>query len=96
MDKGGAGMKALLPASVYEAMRNAPVGTDAGYGWGVCQRSWAGGKALSHAGSNTMNYCVAWLAPGRHFGVIVCTNHGGDQLRSTNAAASALIQYYQR
>jgi CubicO group peptidase (beta-lactamase class C family) len=93
--RGGAGRKALLPNSVYDAMQNAPAGGKYGYGWIVCARPWAGGKALTHAGSNTMNFCVAWLAPARDFGIVVCSNEG-DQFPAVNAAAGALIRYQQR
>lgn len=43
-------------------------------GWIVLQRDWAEGKALTHSGSNTYNFAVAWLAPNRKFGVIAATN----------------------
>src|SRR5262249_51759528 len=46
------------------------------FGWLVTKRPWAGpgGRALTHAGSNTMNFCVAWLAPEANFAVLVVTN----------------------
>jgi CubicO group peptidase (beta-lactamase class C family) len=96
--RGGSGMKALLPPEIYQAMQPpaSPSGADVyGYGWGVCVRDWAGGKALSHAGSNTMNFCVAWLAPNRKFGVLVCSNQGGDTVfKACDEAAYAMIQRY--
>ena len=92
--KGGTGRKALLPSSIYDAMQNAPAATTYGYGWIICQRPWAGGKALTHAGSNTMNFCVCWLAPARDFGIVVCTNQGG-QFPAADEAAGALIRYHQ-
>jgi CubicO group peptidase (beta-lactamase class C family) len=95
--RGGTGMKAFLPNEIYQAMQpNAPVSGDGyGYGWGVCTRDWAGGKALNHAGSNTMNYCVAWLAPGRKFGVLVVCNQGGAAAaKATDDAASDMILRY--
>ena len=52
-------------------------GTYAG-GWLVMQRGWAGGTALSHAGSNTMNYCVAWVAPKKRLAALIATNVAGD------------------
>jgi CubicO group peptidase (beta-lactamase class C family) len=48
-------------------------------GWICGQRSWAGGKALMHNGSNTMWYVVMWLAPAKDFAVIVATNTGAGQ-----------------
>ena len=43
-------------------------------GWVVVNRSWAKGKAYTHAGSNTMNYALAWVAPNLERAYIVCTN----------------------
>lgn len=90
--RGGSGMPALLPGPIYAAMQSPGLNSDFGFGWIVVQRDWAGGKALSHSGSNTMNYCVCWLAPGKKFGVLVCTNQGGDVTgKACDDAASALI-----
>jgi CubicO group peptidase (beta-lactamase class C family) len=44
------------------------------FGWAVVDRPWADGRALTHSGSNTLNFCVAWLAPNRQFAVIAATN----------------------
>jgi CubicO group peptidase (beta-lactamase class C family) len=94
--RGGSGMNALLPGKIYQAMQTPhPAGADYGFGWIMVNRPWAGGTALSHAGSNTMNFCVCWLAPAKKFGVLVCTNQGGDAAsKATDDAASALIQRY--
>ncbi len=87
-----------MPAAIYSAMQPPPpTGTDpliVGYGWGVMVRDWAGGKALAHEGSNGENYSVAWLAPGRHFGVMVCTNQGGDA--ASHAVEDAAYMMIQR
>lgn len=32
-------------------------------GWIVVDRNWAGGKALTHTGSNTMWFALVWIAP---------------------------------
>jgi len=64
------------------------------FGWLVTKRPWAGssGRALTHAGSNTMNFCVAWLAPEANFAVLVVTNQGGDAAtRATDGLAGRLI-----
>jgi CubicO group peptidase (beta-lactamase class C family) len=92
--RGGEGLKALLPSEIYVPIQTAH-GDQYGYGWGVVDRPWAGGKALTHAGSNTMNFCVCWLAPNRNFGVLVVSNEGGPQMaKATDEAASALIFRY--
>jgi CubicO group peptidase (beta-lactamase class C family) len=92
--RGAAGMKALLPQEIYRVMQTAEPNSPAGYGWGVSDQPWAGGRALSHAGSNGINYCLCWLAPNKGFGVLVCTNEGGDKLEVCNEAASAMIDRY--
>jgi CubicO group peptidase (beta-lactamase class C family) len=94
--QGGNGMPALLPAPIYAAIQTPPANSEYAFGWGVTQRSWAGGKALNHAGSNTMNFCVCWLAPARKFGVVVCTNQGGDDAagKATDEAAYGLILHH--
>jgi CubicO group peptidase (beta-lactamase class C family) len=59
------------------------------FGWLVTKRDWAGpdGRALTHAGSNTMNFADVWIAPGANFAVLIVTNQGGD---TAAAAADAL------
>ncbi len=61
-------------------------------GWIVLQRGWSKGPVLHHAGSNTMWYCVAWLAPTERFGVLVTCNQAGDAAAAAcDDAASRLI-----
>ena len=45
-------------------------------GWIATPRTRAHGRALTHAGSNTMWFAVVWLAPNRDFGVLAVTNSG--------------------
>jgi CubicO group peptidase (beta-lactamase class C family) len=49
-------------------------------GWGVVERTWARGAALTHAGSNTMNYFVVWVAPKIDFALAVATNAAGEKV----------------
>lgn len=71
-------------------------------GWLVTERAWARGAgagdhglALNHAGSNTMWFCVTWLAPERDFAVLIACNRGGDAAaRACDQVAGALIQTY--
>jgi CubicO group peptidase (beta-lactamase class C family) len=65
------------------------------FGWAVLQRDWAGGKALTHSGSNTYNFAVAWLAPNRKFGVIAATNICASTTpASMDAVIGKLIEYH--
>ena len=71
--KGG-----LLKRATYRKMHKAPFGGDYAYGWVVAPRPWAKGDALTHAGSNTSNFAVVWIAPKRSFAILVMTNVAGD------------------
>ena len=67
----------LQPASVQQ-LKEPPFSGDYALGWGIVERPWGGGKVFSHAGSNGMNYCVAWVAPVKDFAVLAAANRGGD------------------
>lgn len=67
----------LQPASVRQ-LKEPPFGGGYALGWGIHERPWGGGKVLSHAGSNGMNYCVVWVAPLKNFAVLAATNRGGE------------------
>ena len=57
----------------------------------------ARGITLSHSGSNTMWYCVAWLAPERDFAVLVATNQGGDvAAQAADDATGALLKFLEK
>jgi hypothetical protein len=86
---------AKAPAPLEGAARELPKlherSNDAPYealGWKSATRPW-GGNVLTHAGSNTMWYCVAWLAPEKGFAVLAATNQGGDAAAKTCDEACA-------
>ena len=90
---GGKGQPALLSPSIYALMQKPARGTY-GFGWIVVSRSWARGKMLSHAGSNTMNYAASWLGPNVGYGVLVCINQGGMLNAAADEAAVAMLNLY--
>ena len=45
-----------------------------------CNRTWADGTAMSHDGSNTMNYSIVWMSPKKRAGVLIATNISYDGL----------------
>lgn len=91
--RGFDGHGALFGPDIYSRLHTAPFGGNYAYGWLVAERPWAGGTVYTHAGSNTMNYAVVWMAPKRDFAVLVTTNQGGnDAVAGTDEAAAALIQ----
>jgi CubicO group peptidase (beta-lactamase class C family) len=66
-------------------------------GWSITKRPWAGGLTLTHAGSNTMWYCIVWAAPKRDFAVLVATNVAGpDPETACDEAAAALIDFHAK
>ncbi|MGQ9672266.1 MAG: serine hydrolase domain-containing protein [Candidatus Aminicenantales bacterium] len=93
--RGFRGEKALLKPETYQKLQTPPFGGDYALGWLVAERDWGGGKVLTHAGSNTMNMAVVWLAPQRDFAVLVATNQGGTiAYKACDEAASALIRWH--
>lgn len=68
----------LLQPSSVQQLKEPPFGGNYALGWGIHERPWAGGKALSHAGSNGGNFCVVWVAPQKNFAVLAAANRGGD------------------
>ncbi len=86
-----------LPTASWRKLHTALPMQDYALGWGVAWRSWAGGDALNHTGSNTMWFSNAWLAPRRDFAVVVLTNIGGDAAaKATDEVAANVIAAYLR
>ncbi|MCK6479001.1 MAG: beta-lactamase family protein [Planctomycetes bacterium] len=92
--RGARGEGGLLKQETFRTLQVPPADGRERYamGWMETERPWAGGRVLTHAGSNTMWYCVAWLAPERDFAVLVCTNQGGEvAAKGCDDAAAALV-----
>ena len=95
--RGARGDTELLGAASFDRMHAdpgfaTPSGFGYGYGWGVVARPWAGGDALTHTGSNTMWFAVAWLAPARDRAYLAVTNQAGaDAEAGTDALVGALL-----
>jgi len=93
--RGEKGEPGILKPETFKKLHTPPFGGDYASGWMVVDRPWAGGRALTHAGSNTMNFALVWMAPAKDFAVLVATNQG-DTFQACDAAASALILHYGR
>ncbi|MBI2919720.1 MAG: beta-lactamase family protein [Planctomycetes bacterium] len=97
----GADGKPFLGAVSWKKLHTPP-GDGYAMGWSVTARpGWAKGagredtgRVLTHNGSNTMWYCVVWIAPEKGFAVLVATNAaaGGAGAAGTDEAASAVIR----
>ena len=87
------GKSRLLKASTFRALHTPPTGFDYAGGWVVCQRTWAGGRAFTHNGSNTAWYATVWLAPALNLGFLAVTNQGDKVAEKANDdAIVALIR----
>ncbi|HUQ69041.1 MAG TPA: serine hydrolase domain-containing protein [Planctomycetaceae bacterium] len=82
--------KLVKPETLVKLHTPAPGEPKYAMGWMIADgQPWAGGPALTHAGSNTMWYAVAWLAPGKDFAVLVACNQAHPV--ACNDAVLALI-----
>ena len=91
------GEPGLLPPDQVRQLKEPPFGGGYALGWGICDRDWGGGKVLTHAGSNGMNYCVAWVAPAKNFAVLAATNRGGDgAAEGLDRVCAAMIKKFLR
>jgi len=90
--RGERGNGLLLKPETYKKLHTPPFDGDYAFGWLITQREWGGGTVYTHAGSNTMNFAVVWIAPQKDFAVLVCSNQGGPTAaKACDEAASALI-----
>jgi D-alanyl-D-alanine carboxypeptidase len=85
--RGAQGRPGLLRAESYHHLHQPPPGGDYACGWQVVQREWAKGVVCTHAGTNTRNYAVVWMAPAIDLAVLVCCNQG-----ETGAVCDAAVQ----
>jgi CubicO group peptidase (beta-lactamase class C family) len=70
---------------------------DYALGWAVLNRPWAGGRVLTHTGSNTMNFAVMWVAPERDFAVVAATNVAGEEAaKGCDQAVGMLIRRWEQ
>jgi CubicO group peptidase (beta-lactamase class C family) len=92
--RGAQGKARLLKPSTFRTLHTPPPGREYAGGWFVVERSWAGGRALNHNGSNTLWFASVWAAPARDLAVLVATNQGGDAAESAcEEAVRALLAY---
>ncbi len=91
--QGANGKGKLLKAETFTKLHTPVSGQDYALGWIAVERDWAGGRALTHAGSNTMFFALIWIAPRKNIAVVVATNLGSDKaFEGCDQTVSALIQ----
>ncbi|WP_406697824.1 serine hydrolase domain-containing protein [Singulisphaera sp. Ch08] len=90
------GKPRLLKQETFRTLQTPPPGSEYAGGWLVVERPWAGGRALTHSGSNTMWYATLWVAPQRDLAILTATNAGGDPASDAcNEAVEALVNLSQ-
>ncbi|MGE0193544.1 MAG: serine hydrolase domain-containing protein [Planctomycetota bacterium] len=83
----------LLAPEALARLHTPLEGEDYAGGWKVTKRGWSKGPVLTHAGSNTMWFCVCWLAPEEGFAALAVTNVGGAEAeKACDQVAGALIR----
>ena len=87
---GFAGRGKFLRPATWERLHRPLEGQEYGFGWAFTERDWAGGLTLTHSGSNTHWFCVAWLAPGSDLAVLATAN-AGEASGACDEVAAALI-----
>ncbi len=91
------GKPRMLKAATFRFLHTPAPGSNYAGGWIVCQRTWAGGQALTHTGSNTTWMSTVWLAPARDFIFLASTNQGGKVAeKAVDDAIVALLRASQR
>jgi hypothetical protein len=61
-------------------------------GWIVSEREWAGGRILTHNGSNTLWFCVVFLAPEQKRGVLAASNYGLAAAQACDDALQSMLR----
>jgi CubicO group peptidase (beta-lactamase class C family) len=82
----------FLKRASFVKLHTPVAGQDYALGWISVPRSWAGGNALNHHGSNTMFFAVIWIAPAKDAVFVAATNAAGEAAeKATDEAIGALI-----
>ena len=92
---GGRRPAGLLSEELVGHLQAPWPGQEYACGWGVLQRSWAKGVALTHNGSNTMNYFTVWIAPQLGLSMAIASNSAGGKVPETlDEVASGLVRKF--
>jgi len=90
--EAGAGRPRLLKAETFAHMHKPTESGAPSFGWGKTTRPW-GGDVLTHAGSNTMWFCVVWAAPQKGFAVLIVANAAGEAVaKACDDVAGAVLR----
>jgi D-alanyl-D-alanine carboxypeptidase len=86
---------ALVSGATLTRLQEPPDGGEYAAGWLVVDRPWAGGRALTHSGSNTLWFATTWLAPANDMTYAVVSNRGDETAAAAvDSAFGPLIEAY--
>jgi CubicO group peptidase (beta-lactamase class C family) len=84
----------LLTRPSFEKLHE-PAKSSYAKGWVVAKRPWAKGTALTHTGSNTMNFLVVWVAPEIDLALAVACNAASDKVpRAMDRLAAEFVKRF--
>jgi CubicO group peptidase (beta-lactamase class C family) len=84
--RGDRGDAPLLEPASFRVLHTPAAGSGYAAGWGVHDPG-GPGRALTHAGSNTMWYATILVAPVRNVAILTATNQGGEAAAKACAEA---------
>lgn len=91
--KGAQGESGIVSAETFARLHTPSEGGAYAMGWIVTERDWAGGRALTHGGSNTLWFATVWIAPETDMAFFAVTNAGGDTaFKAVDEGVELLIQ----
>lgn len=89
---GARGEGEFVSVQTFGKLHSPAPGTNYALAWSVGKHSRAGGRVLSHNGSNGAWYATMWIAPERDFAILTVTNAGSTAgAKGTDDALRALI-----
>ncbi len=92
--RGAQGHPTLVTAETFKELTTPMPKQSYAGGWLIAERPWAGGLALTHAGSNTRWYCNVWIAPKKDFALLIAMNYGGDEAgKADDEGIGKLIEF---
>ncbi|HEY0982667.1 MULTISPECIES: serine hydrolase domain-containing protein [unclassified Schlesneria] len=94
--EGARGTSQFLTPGSFQVLHTPVSGDEFACGWVVTDRKWANGTVLTHTGSNTIWFAMAWIAPELNAAFLAVVNHGDESGRSAcDAAVVELIGYHK-
>jgi CubicO group peptidase (beta-lactamase class C family)/uncharacterized membrane protein len=94
--KGAQGEDGIVSAATFEKLHTPFPESNYALGWGVAEREWARGSALTHNGSNTIWFHAVWVAPERNIAIVAAANIVGENAPgAVDRAVGAILARFE-